>query len=578
MPGIDLAVEGLMLDTSSTEGINERTDLIPQKHKKNAAEYAVEGDQEIDTPFARDTTPLEVQKGIAAAKEAPESLEAGDYTPKRTVRQKCIKNEETFAPHPTDSTKIIATFRIQIPHGGGEFVQVDEIPETRVAPATSDNAVSCVVYPSLVECKVPRKIRGSKNRLEEFWVKNNTEERWTRGTGDNIQFFKPTVIFRAFNAITYEYEFAYVGEKKLENVDPNNKIWTTSYNKWIDQIKRRRDSMYVQTLHRTHWTVPEKQALYTAINDFCEIFGLFRFGFGKGAEMVLEDLQGFADEVNREGRNNRNVDSIRGQITSAHAEKNKEIYELLERADALRAKRNENPNVKLPLMEEFPHEVIPLSAFPREASSAKSEKDRKSRKSAVSIKTSKKRNGDAAFGRYEVASDSDEGIQPASTPLKNGKQTSTRTKAGNITHKARKKRTRTSISRERGEKEEEPGEGELADDVEKEEAKPEMSGEDILEIPLSLPSPPNKNIVKKRKGLAIPEEEGFAEGGWRDTNGKVIENKGGEREDVTRLKKKAQPGKAARAEVKAIVNNDSGSDRSDVPSLTMPMSRSGEDY
>ncbi|CAO2655762.1 Nn.00g045650.m01.CDS01 [Neocucurbitaria sp. VM-36] len=564
---------------SDTASVIERAIPTPQGRKKNTVQDAAQGDQEGHISDMKATSTAEAEESEAAGKEEDSELSEveEDSTVGRNVRQRPISEKETFAPHPTDPTKIVATVRIRRSDNGGDFVQIDEIPELRVVPTTSvGTETKFIFYPPLVESKVPRQSRKTKNKPKGTWIKDTSVEQWTRKIGDKIETFKLTIIFRRFNVITHKYEAVYVSENKLENADPNDKKWMYNYNKWIDQIKRRRDSTYVQVIHRTHWTIPEKRALYTAINDFCRELGLFRFGFGKEAEMNTEDMQRLADAVNRVGGNNRNTDSVRSQIISAHADKNNEIRELLMRAEALRAKRQENKNLELPQLEEFPTHAISLSAFPTEEPEVKvkNKKGKKSKADARPAKPLKKRNGKASSANDEEDShdeDSSKASFFSSVPSRKVRKAATTAKAGATSLQARKKRNRTSAVEESNKenlRESEFGndekDGDMRDEKNESFKRHDDSNDDTAsELSSPPPTPPKKQISHKRKRPAASNDDQTLEQSWEDQKEFTSGNEDGE---LTRAKKKARLGDVALARPTTIIDDDGDSDMSDAPS------------
>jgi hypothetical protein len=144
----------------------------------------------------------------------------------------------------------------------------------------------------------------------------------------------------------------------LEGIDPNDKGWAYAYNKWLDQIKRRRDSKYKQIVLKHHWSHTERAALYDAINAFIAKSGLNAFG----SDMAAKDVQVMTDAVNNAGGMGRGVDAVRGQIASSHARKNKAIFELMARAQHMRQRVAKGE--KVPHQEQYPDGAIPRAHFP----------------------------------------------------------------------------------------------------------------------------------------------------------------------------------------------------------------------
>ncbi|KAJ4371208.1 hypothetical protein N0V83_004424 [Neocucurbitaria cava] len=613
---------------SHHEGNIERTVQTTRKRQNNTVQLSVQDNLQESVSVTTATTSTEAQQSKPAGEKEDSELsepedselsEPEDNIAYRAIRQQTLSDKETFAPHPTDATKIIATFRTTLPNDGGEFVQIDEIPELSVVPTGSaDDKAKSYFLPPLGDCKVPRQRRASKRKARVLWVEDKAAGNWTRTDGNKIEVFKPTIVFRRFKLGTHEYEGIHVCENKLENVDPNNKTWMYSYNKWIDQITRRRDDAYEQKLKRTHWTVPEKRALYTEINAFCRASGLFRFGFGKEAGMTTEHIQGFANAVNRVGGNNRNTDSVRSQFTSAHAGKNKEILDLIERAEALRVKQKENTGVKLSQKERFPFRAIPLSAFPTEADETKAKakkNDNKRKAEAIPVKSSRKRKSEAFAVKYEDSSPEGESSPTPSLSSRPSRTESDTESLGDSEladdekeeeeeeqEKEEQEEEEQKVEEEQEEEEpqeveEEQEEEEQQEEKEKEEVAPQMPGgvdDGESERSTLPPSSPMPSPSHKRKRSATPKPPspppmssselevaatllGLASGhrrdfsgispadsarghGWRQKSGWVNINGG----ESGRPVKKARPGKAAAPKRKNTIDGDGDLDISDL--------------
>jgi hypothetical protein len=186
---------------------------------------------------------------------------------------------------------------------------------------------------------------------------------WTRPgrKGGPLDHWQPISVFRRFNSITNKYEDIHISLKKLENIDPNDKAFAHAYNKWLDQIKRRRDSEYQKTVSKDHWSAAERRALYTAINAVVRTNGLDAFP-SSGIHMGKAGMQSIANAVNAVGGSNRRPDAVRSQINSSHATKNKAIFELMAVANALRDRLDRGEDV--PDAERYPAEAIPSQNFP----------------------------------------------------------------------------------------------------------------------------------------------------------------------------------------------------------------------
>lgn len=284
---------------------------------------------------------------------------------------------ETLTMHPTETTKVIARIRKEHPSGiPGEFYeQVDEIPILDTA-VKSPADPKFYFLPNLTAAKIPPKNRASKknNYQPILWVRQGDTDTWTRvrKTGGPDEVWRPCPIFRRFNLITDKYEEAYVALPKIKDADPNNTDYAHSYNKWIDQIKRRRDDSYEKVVYKDHWTIPERRALYSAINDYVREKGLRRFGFGDGVTMASADLDKITAAVNAAGATVRKTDAVRGQIHSSHDRKNKAIRELINKAEALRARLRAKE--KVPREDRYPQMAIPEDLWPVETSKNKKRK------------------------------------------------------------------------------------------------------------------------------------------------------------------------------------------------------------
>jgi hypothetical protein len=284
---------------------------------------------------------------------------------------------ESFAPHPTDPTKIIARFRIEIPHQPGQFYeQVDNIP-MRDDTAISPRDPAFYFVPDLTRSKIEKKIRKSKKNAGQpnLWIRQGVSNTWTRQDpkGGPDQVFELKVMFRRFNSTTHKYEEIYLNLRMLKNVDPNKKAWMYAYNKWIDQIRRRRDSTYTKIVHKDHWSVAERRALCNAINAYIRKAGLRRFGSGANVQISQPDMQVMADAVNNVGGMQRRPDAVRSQIFSSHVKKNKAIFDVVELAKTLRA-RLANGEV-IPRAQRYPYEAIPPQAFPKDLTPRKKRPD-----------------------------------------------------------------------------------------------------------------------------------------------------------------------------------------------------------
>ncbi|KAF1911436.1 hypothetical protein BDU57DRAFT_103930 [Ampelomyces quisqualis] len=276
--------------------------------------------------------------------------------------------EETFTLDPNDSNWIIARLRVENPYAPGTYhEQVDRIPVMDSSARSPDNP-DFYFIPDLKSAKIPMRHRASMKNSghPDQWVRQPDSDVWTRrnkdGTGTDV--WRPTILFRRFNETTNKYEEIYMNKKKLANVDPNEKLYQYGYNKWIDQIIRRRDSTYVKVVHKDHWSIKERQALFSAVNDYVRRNGLRRFGFDEGVKMSKEEMQTMTAAVNAVNGKSRQVDAVRSQIHSSHVRKNKAIFELLARAREMRERLARGE--KVPRTERYPDQAIPLRDFPQE--------------------------------------------------------------------------------------------------------------------------------------------------------------------------------------------------------------------
>ncbi|KAF2621640.1 hypothetical protein BU25DRAFT_463590 [Macroventuria anomochaeta] len=285
--------------------------------------------------------------------------------PASVHRAKALREgTESIQPHPIDATKVIVTYRYTDP-AGGVYVQETEMPEVVRAPANASSNAGSIIVPDVEASKVPRTKKGSP------WtpVPGTSRYEWTRGDGDQQETWRVVIFFRRLHRDTHAYQDIYVNTNMLNNVDPNDKRFRTSYNKWILQFARRRDATYTQKVARVHWSVAERHALYTTINTFCAKYGIHSFGFSDDCMLSTKQLQLMADAVNAAPNPLRSaprgVDAVRGQIISAHDKaqpKNKAIFDLMARAVALRA-RIAGGEV-IPRAERKPKLAIPLCEFP----------------------------------------------------------------------------------------------------------------------------------------------------------------------------------------------------------------------
>ncbi|KAL5114043.1 hypothetical protein ACEQ8H_008057 [Pleosporales sp. CAS-2024a] len=275
---------------------------------------------------------------------------------------------ESFTAHPTDATKMIARLRVPISNElDAYYEQTDTIPVLDQS-ATPPHRPSYYFIPDLTQSKLEKKLRASKKNegQPKKWVRQGTSNRWTRedpkGGPDAV--FEPKIMFRRFDSTTHKYEELYLNMRMLSGCDPNNQTWMYAYNKWIDQIRRRRDSTYTKLVNKDHWTVAERRALCEAINHYVRVSGLRRFGSGDDVQIPCAAMQAMADAVNAVGGKKRRPDAVRSQIFSSHLKKNKVIFDLIERAKHIRARLAAGE--KIARAERYPDMAIPESMFPKD--------------------------------------------------------------------------------------------------------------------------------------------------------------------------------------------------------------------
>ncbi|UPX15394.1 uncharacterized protein EKO05_0005841 [Ascochyta rabiei] len=326
--------------------------------------------------------PSDDQKTPSPARQATRST--GPYSSRvckhkaKTLRE----GTETIRPHPTDARKVIVTYRYT-DAAGGVFVQETEMPEVAPAQASASEEPGSIIVPDVETSKVPRTKKGSP------WVRvpGTSQHQWKRGDGEQQETWSVVIFFRRLNRDTHAYQDIYVNTNMLTTVNPNDKRFRTSYNKWILQFARRRDATYTQKVARVHWSVAERRALYTAINTFCHESGIHRFGFTENCKLSTAQLQVMADAVNAAPNPlrvvPRGVDAVRGQIISAHDKaqpKNKAVFDLMAKAVVLRARiaageavsgAERKPRLAIALTE------FPVDALPAAASSTPSDRKRK---------------------------------------------------------------------------------------------------------------------------------------------------------------------------------------------------------
>lgn len=246
-------------------------------------------------------------------------------------------------------------------------MQKTELPQVVSTLTNASGKSGSILCPDVETSKVPRK------RKDSPWVPvpGTSRHEWTRNIDDKQETWRVAIFFRRLDRDTHAYQDIYINTNMLSNVDPNDKAFKTSYNKWVLQFARRRDATYTQKVARVHWSVAERRVLYTGINSFCAKFGIHRFGFTEDCKLSTRQLQLMADAVNAASNplrtTPRGVDAVRGQIISAHNKtqpKNKEIFDLLGTAMALRARLATGEVISR--AERKPRAAIAPSEFPVE--------------------------------------------------------------------------------------------------------------------------------------------------------------------------------------------------------------------
>ena len=410
-----------------TPGTSSSAAKSSQKESK-AAVMVDTGIQTSPLPMVDQSTMTEDSDLFVADQEADKSdsaengetddeeEEGGPYSKRKVLQRTKKAPKETFEPHPTDPTKIKATFRVKKPDKSGDYVQVNIIPEI-VKTAKSATDGSSYFIPALDVSKVPNKVRQRKDRPSPRWVKEDNGDSWSRTYIDKgvskHEIFTPIILFRRFNSVTHEYEGAHVSDKKLKNLDPNNRRWTYSYNKWIDQIRRRRASDYVKTLPRDHWTPAEMRAFYTETNRICHVKGKHSFGVHKECGMTSADYQAIADAVNVVGGHNRNVDAARGKILAAHAKKDVPLFEI--RGEAADMRELIEDGGIMSRDEQYPVHAIPLSDFPADVD-PKTKKRKKAAKKAEAEDKTDERTDEQRADDWTAQSPEDDGSELSSAP------------------------------------------------------------------------------------------------------------------------------------------------------------------
>ncbi|KAJ4989720.1 hypothetical protein SVAN01_04750 [Stagonosporopsis vannaccii] len=335
-------------DTSSSIGDDDATfepglaDGLDDEELLIGEERDDDDDEDLSTPAPSSPQP------VPASKHRAKALREGT---------------ESIRPHPTDISKVIITYRYNTP-AGTAYIQETEMPEVVPDLASAPNQTGGVIFPDVETSKVPRAKKGSP------WmpVPGTSRYEWTRGEGGQQETWRINIFFRRLDRDTHTYQDIYVNTNILKSVDPNDKKFHTSYNKWVLQFARRRDAAYSAKIMRFHRSVAERRALYISINPFCAKFDIHKFGFIDYCKLSTLQLQVMANAVNSVPNPlrlaPRGVDAVRGQIASAHnisPPKNKAIFDLMVKAPALRSRIASDEVV--PRAERKPKFAISLSDF-----------------------------------------------------------------------------------------------------------------------------------------------------------------------------------------------------------------------
>ncbi|KAG9184941.1 hypothetical protein G6011_11771 [Alternaria panax] len=332
---------------------------------------AASGEREMPTPQRKNkgkmpaaSSPVQLSDEYDSDSESNLSEDPAPFAGRELIN-KPNSSKEKFAPHDTDPTKIEATFKIKMPDGSGWFTQNDVIPEQRdSADVDLYDAAASIFFPDLESRKVPKKDKEKKSDVVVRWNKVSTF-RWERTFKGKHEIFTPSKLRLDETHETHTdfvsllLQHIHIGTSKLNNIDPNNKVWKDAYNKWVDQISRRSNADYEKKKTRDHWTVGEICAMYTAINAFVHENGIDGYD-----TMTTSDLQVITDAINAVGGKDRGLDALRGQITSAHETKNHTMWYLRENSRAFRLMIEGGGEVSDD--ERYPEHIIPLSEFPVE--------------------------------------------------------------------------------------------------------------------------------------------------------------------------------------------------------------------
>ena len=287
--------------------------------------------------------------------------EGSQYGP--IIQQKFAK-EETLSAHLTLRNKLIATLTIPVPNTSDVYTQTDIIPKLIVDITDVNTDLSGYLFhPPLLSCKIP------KCSPYTPWIADPTSPNTYKSTGVNgyIITVTPTLILRTFDTASKRYLRAYKNPALLP-IDINSKAWVTRYHKWIHQTRSRKDPLYKTIIQLEFWTIAERRELYTCINEYVHVHGLSAFQAPNGGrKAVIKDdvFRAWAGRINLVGGSSRSSVSVRSQVFKARRGADREIADLLKRAEVLRRKMGTDG-----VDDEWLQYAIPLQDFPTETKDA----------------------------------------------------------------------------------------------------------------------------------------------------------------------------------------------------------------
>ncbi|KNG49741.1 hypothetical protein TW65_03501 [Stemphylium lycopersici] len=320
---------------SDGDAFSERE--IPTPRGKDKVSKRAIGGSEIEATKTKETKVISEDALLRAALDTDSEKDSDselsdDPAPHacRDLVNKPLRSEERFFPHDTDPAKVDAFIYLKLPRSVNWYTQIDVLPEQRDSTEEDKYEENDTIFvPELLAYKCPPKFRVKQGNYQPRWIKVS-DWGWERTKNGQTEVWVPRFVYRRFNARTHRYEHIYLAKKKMENVDPNDKKWVYTYNKWLDQIKRRSDSTYVQDKQRNHWTASEICAMYTGFNEYLHTKGIDAF-----SSMNNATFQPILDAINVAGNNIRSLEGLRGQIKSAHETKNASLAYLRDNMQGL---------------------------------------------------------------------------------------------------------------------------------------------------------------------------------------------------------------------------------------------------